>query len=115
MKRLQPEALSTAGVNQATLSAQLVERQALRFTPAGIPVSDLKIVHQSEVQEAGQTRTVGFEMQAIALGELAHQTQAAPLEARLKLTGFLAPRTKQSKSLVFHITGLETMQSSTEN
>jgi primosomal replication protein N len=102
-------------VNQATLAAQLVERQVLRFTPAGVPVSDLKIAHQSQVMEAGQTRTVGFEMQAIALGDLAYQTQAAPLQARLKLTGFLAPRSKQSKTLVFHITGLETIQSSTEN
>lgn len=97
-------------MNEARLFAVIVERQALRYTPAGVPVTDLRIAHESRVVEAGATRKITFEMSAIALGEWALQTQAAPLETPLWLYGFLAPRSKQSKTLVLHVTGLETRE-----
>ena len=91
-------------MNQTILAASIVERQALRFTPAGVPVTELKLDHRSEVQEAGGTRSVEFEAAAVALGDLARQLQAAPMDSVLLFQGFLARKSRQSKTLVFHIT-----------
>ena len=37
-------------VNRLVLSARLVERGALRYTPAGLPALDFELKHESEVQ-----------------------------------------------------------------
>jgi primosomal replication protein N len=36
-------------MNRLVLQAQLVERGALRYTPAGIPALDLNLKHESQV------------------------------------------------------------------
>ncbi|MEP7102565.1 MAG: primosomal replication protein N, partial [Burkholderiales bacterium] len=36
-------------MNRLVLTAQLVERGALRYTPAGLPALDLSLKHESEV------------------------------------------------------------------
>jgi hypothetical protein len=59
-----PEAL----LNRVELAGTLIERKALRFTPAGVPVIECLIGHQSEQLEAGSPRRVECEIPAIALG-----------------------------------------------
>ena len=49
-------------MNRVVITAQIVERQALRYTPAGLPALDLRIAHASQVQEAGAVRQVSVEM-----------------------------------------------------
>jgi primosomal replication protein N len=73
--------------NALQLDAEIVERNLLRYTPAGI------------------ARVVEFEAPAIAIGDVARQVEAAPMSAQLGFTGFLARRSKQSRTLVFHVTG----------
>ena len=79
----------------------------MRYTPAGLAVSEIKLTHSSQVQEGEGLRTVEFELNAIAIGNLATQIQAAPLGVMLKLQGFLAAKRKHSKSLVFHLSSVE--------
>jgi hypothetical protein len=43
-----PLAQAVAGVNRLVLSAQLVERGALRYTPAGLPAFDLELKNESQ-------------------------------------------------------------------
>jgi len=41
-------------MNRLVLSASLVERGGLRSTPAGVPVLDLGLKHESQLSESGQ-------------------------------------------------------------
>lgn len=90
-------------MNQVYLQARVVDIQAIRHTPAGLPVLDLVLEHGSEVIEAAHQRRVEFTMPARALGPLATQLQAVALGSELRIEGFLAPTRKNSSKLVLHI------------
>ncbi|HNC52327.1 MAG TPA: primosomal replication protein N [Accumulibacter sp.] len=89
------------------MTGTLIERQGLRFTPAGVPVTECLIEHQSEQVEAGSPRRVECEIRAIALGPTARWLAAASPGAALRLTGFLAARSRNSKQPRLHITTIE--------
>jgi primosomal replication protein N len=91
-------------VNHFRLSASLVERSALRLTPAGIPVSEVRLQCRSEVPEAGVTRLLDFGVDAVGMGTMANELQAVELGSELDLEGFLAPRSRRSVRLVLHVT-----------
>jgi primosomal replication protein N len=93
-------------VNEFRLSGILVERAALRFTPAGVPVVEAQIRHRSDVIEAGVPRTLEFVVSAIGLGPIAGALEHEPLGVQLDLAGFVAPRSRRSRRLVLHLTGL---------
>ena len=84
-----------------------MERSALRYTPAAVPVTECVIAHQSEQVEAGNARRVECEIQAIGLGETAQWLQAAVPGVLVRLTGFLAARSQRSKQLRLHVTTIE--------
>ncbi|MBP6422828.1 MAG: primosomal replication protein N [Propionivibrio sp.] len=85
----------------------LIERKALRFTPAAVPVTECVIRHQSDQFEAGCPRRVECEIRAIGLGEVAKWLQAATPGVTVQLTGFLAARSQNSKQLRLHVTMIE--------
>ncbi len=89
-------------MNQLVLSACIVEANALRYTPAGIPALDLRLEHESEAIEAGQPRQVKVVVKAVALGGMAETLGKRPIGSTGRFTGFLAtPR--NGKYAVFHI------------
>jgi len=90
-------------LNRVQLSASLASRSGARFTPAGVAVLELGLAHQSIVAEAGAERTLQFELDAIALGDVALRLEQIGLGAVLQLTGFIAPRSRRSRRLVLHI------------
>ena len=57
-------------MNRLVLDAHLVERGALRYTPAGLPALDLSLKHESQVTQDGQPRQVSVEIKARAIGEI---------------------------------------------
>lgn len=83
----------------------------MRYTPAGIPVMTAKLLHQSEQVEAAVNRQIEFEIAALAAGEIAGRFEQALLGQSFKFTGFLARKSRNSKSLVFHITDFEALTS----
>ena len=93
--------------NRVELAGVLLERKALRYTPAGVPVSECVIRHESEQIEAGLARRVGCEVYAVGLGPVARWLQAAPPGATVQVSGFLAARSASSKSLRLHIHTIE--------
>jgi len=95
-------------VNEFHLVAVIGEREVLRYTPAGIPIVAAKLLHSSEQVEAGIPRLVEFEIATIAVGEISGRFSQAPLGIAFKFTGFLARKSRNSKSLVFHITDFDT-------
>ena len=94
-------------MNRLGLTAALVEREAIRYTPAGVPIVGLKLSHQSVQREAGADRTIELEISAIAADRLALRMDRVALGSDLKLEGFLAPRRRNVKALILHITDFE--------
>lgn len=92
----------TEAANCLILTASIVERDAMRYTPAGIPALNLKLEHASSVREAGQERQVKAEMKALALGSNAERLAHQAVGSSWRFTGFVAsPR--NGKHVVFHI------------
>lgn len=74
----------------------------MRYTPAGVPALNLKLDHESQVQEAGGMRTVKLSVKAVAFGTLAERLAKQAIGSVWSFSGFLA-NARQGKSLVFHI------------
>ena len=90
-------------MNQFQFIANVAERDVLRYTPAGIPIVSAKLLHSSQQVEAGVPRLVEFEIAALAAGEISGRFNQAELGGTFQFTGFLARKSRNSKSLVFHI------------
>ena len=90
-------------MNQFQFIANIAEREVLRYTPAGIPIVSAKLLHSSQQVEAGVPRLVEFEVAAQAAGEISGRFNQAELGGTFQFTGFLARKSRNSKSLVFHI------------
>jgi primosomal replication protein N len=90
-------------VNQLEVVASVIERDVLRYSPAGVPIVSAILAHSSQQVEAGVTRQVEFEITALAAGEISGRFASAELGAVHRFTGFLARKNRNSKALVFHI------------
>jgi primosomal replication protein N len=93
-------------VNRLVLSAVLVERAALRYTPAGLPALDLSLKHESEVSEDGQARQVSMEMKAVAIGAVTRALLATALGPEGLYAGFVTSA-RNGRGLLFHITSVD--------
>ncbi len=94
--------------NRLLLTAQLVERGALRYTPAGLPALDLLLRHTSTVTEDALPRQVSLEIRALAIGAIARSDgalAALALGAVADLAGFLGAA-RNGRGLLFHITDI---------
>lgn len=94
-------------MNLVRLNASLVSRSDLRYTPAGIAVLEVGLQHDGAVVEASVERQLQFETAAVVLGEAALRLDRLALGSMLSLAGFLAPRSRKSRSLIIHITDYE--------
>ena len=92
-------------MNRMVLSAQLLERGAVRYTPAGLPAIDCRLQHESTVTEDGQPRRVSLEIRALAIGAMSRPLGALMLGQSGLFGGFLAS-TRNGRGLWFHITEL---------
>ena len=89
-------------VNQLVLTACVAELDALRYTPAGLPALNMRLEHESDIQEAGQTRKVKAAMKAVAFGAMAERLAKQAIGSAWRFNGFLAtPR--NGKHVIFHI------------
>ena len=52
--------------NRVSLHGRLVELDALRYTPAGVPIVKFRLAHESEQSEGGALRKVGCEVAGVA-------------------------------------------------
>jgi len=93
-------------VNRLLLSASLVRRSTLRYTPAGLPALDLGLRHESTVSEDGQPRKVSLEMRAVAIGAITQPLAALALGAQAGFGGFVTAA-RNGRGLVFHVTSVE--------
>ncbi|HET7061763.1 MAG TPA: primosomal replication protein N [Nitrosospira sp.] len=95
------------GCNDVAICGQIVETSALRYTPAGVPVAEFKITHASRQIEAGRSRQVECEISAVALGQMAEAVSRVETGMLLKLTGFLAKKSRMNPQLILHVNGID--------
>ena len=93
-------------MNRLVLTAQLLERGALRYTPAGLPALDLSLKHESEVTQDGQARKVWFEIKARALGDITQRVAGIEMGSTHGFAGFLGSQ-RNGRGVVFHVTELD--------
>jgi primosomal replication protein N len=93
--------------NEVQLSGEVVGREALRHTPAGIPILTLTVKHESMQVEGGMSRQVGFEVEAMAVGDVAQRMDTLQAGRKVRLRGFLATRSRLSTRLVLHVNQFE--------
>ncbi len=99
--------MTERGENSFQCVATLAERDAKRYTPAGIPIVAAKLLHASQQVEAGIARQVEFEMAAQAAGPVADMLERAEMGRDYRFRGFMARRNRNSRSLVFHLTDFD--------
>ena len=93
-------------MNRLVLTAQLVERGALRYTPAGLPALDLGLKHESELTQEGTPRKVSMEIKARAVGEITQRLSRLEIGSSHGFAGFLGSQ-RNGRGIVFHVTELD--------
>lgn len=93
-------------MNRLLLTAQLVERNALRFTPAGLPVLDVLLRHESTLVQSGQQRSVGLDLRARVIGDLVSHFAALELGSQHGFGGFLGSQ-RNGRGVLFHVTEID--------
>jgi primosomal replication protein N len=93
--------------NQVRLAGTVVAREALRHTPAGVPVLTFSVKHESTQVEGGVPRQVGLEIDAMAMGDVAQGMSALQAGQSVRLAGFLASRSRLSTRVVLHVNQFE--------
>lgn len=80
--------------NAFLLTAELTQTDTLRYTPAGVPVLEVILKHESWQMENGQKCLVKFELPAKILGKQAQQWQHRE-NVKVTVSGFLAQRSQR--------------------
>ncbi len=93
--------------NRLVLTATVDREDALRYTPAGIPVVEMWLRHQSRQTAGGFERDVACEIQAVLIGESARQQSGKLAGQTVQVTGFLAQRSLKNPRLVLNIEYVE--------
>jgi len=68
-----------------------------------MPIVTAILQHSSQQMEAGIARLTEFDIAALAAGEISGRFNVAQLGGVYRFTGFLARKSRKSKSVVFHI------------
>jgi primosomal replication protein N len=91
--------------NTVVAGGTLIDKQALRHTPAGVPVLEFGLLHESVQQEAGAKRQVHCEVPCICIGKLASDLARLADGDALTVKGFMAARSRRwPQRLVLHVT-----------
>ena len=93
-------------MNRLVLMACVVERGALRYTPAGLPALDLSLRHESQVTQNGTLRQVSMEIKARAVGDITSSLNRIELGSSHGFAGFLGSQ-RNGKGVVFHVTEMD--------
>lgn len=89
-------------MNRTVLSGKVIGREALRYTPAGLPVLQFQLSHDETLIEAGLERQVVFEISVLLLGDLASMYQYLSINTELEIEGFIAPTRKNAARMALH-------------
>jgi primosomal replication protein N len=71
----------SASINQFDLNASIETLETLRYSPAGLAILDLWLLHESRAKEAGVERVVNLRIKAVAFGAVAQTLSKQDLKA----------------------------------
>ena len=91
------------------MRAQVAERGAVRYTPAGLPAIDLVLQHESTVAEAGAPRKVSMQIRAVAIGSIVQRVAQLAAGGEADFDGFVAAA-RNGRGIVFHLTAFDAAQ-----
>jgi primosomal replication protein N len=97
-----------AAANRLTLAAQLIRLGKARYTPAGLLVQEFGFRFAGTVVEANAERQLDFELDAVAVGDVAERLARVALGTPVLLSGFVAPAGRRSTRLRVHVTDYRT-------
>jgi primosomal replication protein N len=95
------------GVNEVTLTGELTAVEPLRYTPAGVPLSDFRLLHRSQQIEGGVKRQVECELPGVAMAQVALGMSGLNAGHTVTVTGFLNRKNRMSAQLVLHATSIK--------
>jgi len=82
----------------------LLEKDTLRYTPAGVAVFEGRFRHSGQAYEAGAMRRLEFNFSAVAFDSVALRLSKEHVPTTLEIEGFLAPKSMKTQKLLVHIT-----------
>jgi primosomal replication protein N len=94
--------------NEVALSGELAAIDALRYTPAGIPMLGFKLLHRSQQVEAGLKRQVECEVKGVAMAEVAVAMSRLKAGRTVRVKGFMNRKNRMSAQLILHATAAQT-------
>ncbi|WP_144290455.1 primosomal replication protein N [Chitinilyticum litopenaei] len=98
--------------NRILFEGLLNKAPTLRQTPAGIPIVEGELEHESEQHEAGMTRKVRCVVNYVVIGPQALRFARLPAPGTLRCKGFIAAKNlRQPDQLVLHIDEYEFSES----
>lgn len=93
-------------LNELKLTAILVAKDALRYTPSGQAVLTCQLQYQGQVTEAEIPRKIEMNIAAIIIGPAYRAVEMMEIGQSANFEGFLAHKSLRSQALVFHITNI---------
>ena len=93
--------------NEIALTGELAAIDALRYTPAGIPILGFKLLHRSQQTEAGLKRQVECEVNGVAMAEVAVAMSRYKVGQAVQVKGFLNRKNRMSAQLMLHATAAQ--------
>jgi len=96
--------------NEVAISGELTAIEPLRYTPAGVPLLNFRLLHRSQQAEAGLKRQVECEVNGVAMGEVAVGLSRLKPGQAARVKGFLNRRNRMSAQLVFHATDAQVIK-----
>ncbi len=93
--------------NSVRLTGELSDCGPLRYSPAGIPILEFRMIHSSTQMEAGMQRKVEFEIEGVAAAETAIRLSGLQKGNPVTMEGFLAKKGQRNREIVFHATHFE--------
>ena len=95
-------------INQLSFQGILLNRQPVRFSPAGIAICEGIIGHRSWQIENSQKRLVQMDLPFIIVGHsLSQMVQLIKINEKIWASGFLAKKSLKSSKIIFHINELK--------
>ncbi|MBX9295790.1 primosomal replication protein N [Chromobacterium piscinae] len=93
--------------NRLVLTVTVEREDALRYTPAGLPVVEMWLKHQSRQTAGGFERDVACDIQAVWIGDDARKYSGKLAGQVINVTGFLGQRSLRNPRLVLNIEYVE--------
>ena len=85
------------------LSGVICKVQPLRYSPAGVPLLQFELQHQSRQSEADKALDVNLTMRVQVAGELAVEVARYSDGSEIVVNGFLARTSQRSDIPVLHV------------